>query len=290
MLLIHVDNKIITWKCSHSVSHGFNSAFKSQEFFFVFPEIRSSYSSSPSCLENQPNTDWLIDVISVVDGALIASSRLICHLLYRQDKHLKWHMTCLPRVWPNIKPGLEQKLNKRTENLPVLPNCFLSVWMIWSLNLIKFCSYSGTVSFPDVLLYLHPSAQITSITGTTCLSPETRSETEDFHRGQHEKNKRKTARIQTTTSCSLQTICRETTKTRHPHWVHQLFWNRRRNSSQTQHHMTTQITVNIPTALEKTALRTESALLAKYVYAYKDYDSDLFIFTTTVNALTQEHT
>lgn len=89
MLLIHVDNKIITWKCSHSVSHGFNSAFKSQEFFFVFLEIRSSYSSSPSCLENQPNTDWLIDVISVVDGALIASSRLICHLLYRQDKHLK---------------------------------------------------------------------------------------------------------------------------------------------------------------------------------------------------------
>lgn len=50
--------------------------------------------------------------------------------------------------------------------------------------------------------------------------------------------------------------------------------------------MTTQITVNIPTALEKIALRTESALLAKYVYAYKDYDSDLFIFTTTVNALT----
>lgn len=33
------------------------------------------------CPENQPNSDWLIDVVSVVDGELIASSKLICRVL-----------------------------------------------------------------------------------------------------------------------------------------------------------------------------------------------------------------
>lgn len=196
-------------------------------------------------------------------------------------------MTCLPWVWlfffiPNIKPGLEQKLNKRTK-----PSCpaklVLSVWVIWCRNLIKFCAYSGTVSFPDVAA---ASASVSSdnLHHWHYLS-QSRDKIRDWRlslRATREKQKKNSENLNnrillitnymqgnyqdmTSSLWSLRLL-----------WVHQLFWNRRRNSSQTQHHMTAQITINIPTALEKITLRTESALLAKYVCRYKEYDSDSY--------------